>query len=253
VMFDFDHSRDRDTRWVFCCSRGVWVWGFKNGRLQGSPCKQGNRVGAPLAVPLAKRGEPKGGGISEPRNTHRAGKVHKLLRVQNPPTPCPLLIRVQRFGKESLRQGRFFPAHARGQARSFALTPCVPLSRRRERGNALQRASRTRRLRRQYLSRRRERGNALQGAPPCAPTPLSHAVGEGSGVRAKKRAHPAHDDLRDAPLSALETHPCRGERQATAAASLPCHTPLQLSTHPCRRAIVEPQKRYLHNLHAPLP
>jgi hypothetical protein len=22
VMFDFDHSRDRDTRWAFCCSRG---------------------------------------------------------------------------------------------------------------------------------------------------------------------------------------------------------------------------------------
>jgi hypothetical protein len=41
------------------------------------------------------------------------------------------------------------------------LTPCVP------------------------LSRRRERGNALQGAPLCAPTPLSHAVGEGLGVRAK--------------------------------------------------------------------
>ena len=105
-------------------------------------------------------------------HTHRAGKVHKFLRVQNPPTPCPLLIRVQRFGKESLRQGRFFPAHARGQARSFALTPCVP------------------------LSRRRERGNALQGAPPCAPTPLSHAVGEGLGVRAKKRARPAHSELK---------------------------------------------------------
>jgi hypothetical protein len=23
-------------------------------------------------------------------NTNRVGKVHKLLRVQNPPTPCPL-------------------------------------------------------------------------------------------------------------------------------------------------------------------
>ena len=42
----------------------------------------------------------------------------------------------------------------------------------------------------------RERGNALQGALPCAPTPLSHAVGEGLGVRAKKRARPAHSELK---------------------------------------------------------
>ena len=100
---------------------------------------------------------------------NRAGKVHNLLRVQNPPTPCPLLIRVQRFGKESLRQGRFFPAHARGQARSFALTPCVPLS--------------------------REAGvGEPQGAPPCAPTPLSHTVGEGLGVRANRRTASARDE-----------------------------------------------------------
>jgi hypothetical protein len=39
------------------------------------------------------------------------------------------LIRVQRFSTESLRRGRFFPARACGQARLFALTPCVPLSR----------------------------------------------------------------------------------------------------------------------------
>ena len=35
----------------------------------------------------------------------------------------------------------------------------------------------------------RERENALQGAPPCAPTPLSHPVGVGLGVRAKKHKH----------------------------------------------------------------
>jgi hypothetical protein len=127
------------------------------------PLREGNRAAHPFGSPC---------GQGEPCYTNRAGKVHKLLRVQNPPTPCPLLIRVQRFGKESLRQGRFFPAHARGQARSFALTPCVP------------------------ISRRRERGNALQGAPPCAPTPLSHAVGEGLRVRAKKRARPAHSELK---------------------------------------------------------
>ena len=40
----------------------------------------------------------------------------------------------------------------------------------------------------------RERGNAQQGAPPCAPTPLAHSVGEGLRVRAKKRAHPAHSE-----------------------------------------------------------
>ena len=42
----------------------------------------------------------------------------------------------------------------------------------------------------------RERGNALQGAPPCAPTPLAHAANEGLGVRAKKRARPAHSELK---------------------------------------------------------
>jgi len=39
-----------------------------------------------------------------------------------------------------------------------------------------------------------ERRNAQQGAPPCAPTPLAHSVGEGLGVRAKKRARPAHSE-----------------------------------------------------------
>jgi len=28
----------------------------------------------------------------------------------------------------------------------------------------------------------------------CAPTPLAHSVGEGLGVRAKKRARPAHSE-----------------------------------------------------------
>ena len=26
-VFAMCHSRDRDTRWAFCCSRGMWVWG----------------------------------------------------------------------------------------------------------------------------------------------------------------------------------------------------------------------------------
>ena len=34
----------------------------ENPLLKVPPARRGNRVGAPLAVPLAKRGEPKGGG-----------------------------------------------------------------------------------------------------------------------------------------------------------------------------------------------
>ena len=64
------------------------------------------------------------------------------------------MIRVQASDTKSL-----------GQARFFALTLFVS------------------------LSRRRARGNALQGAPPCAPTPLAYSVGEGLGVRAKQQVH----------------------------------------------------------------
>ena len=35
----------------------------------------------------------------------------------------------------------------------------------------------------------------------CAPTPLSHTVGEGLGVRAKKRAHLAHSELKRCTLT----------------------------------------------------
>jgi hypothetical protein len=74
---------------------------------------------------------------------------------------------------EVFEAGAIFPsASANRQLRCIALTPFVP------------------------LSRLRERGNALQGAPPCAPTPLSHTVGEGLGVRAKKRARLAHSELK---------------------------------------------------------
>jgi hypothetical protein len=100
-------------------------------------------------------------------------------------------------------------ASVNGQARCIALTPFVPLSRRRERGNAPPfaptplshsvgeglgvRATKGAGVNGQArcialtpfvpLSRLRERGNA----PPFAPTPLSHSVGEGLGVRATKR------------------------------------------------------------------
>jgi hypothetical protein len=68
----------------------------------------------------------------------------------------------------------------------------------------------------------RERGNALQGALPCAPTPLSHAVGEGLGVRAKKRARPAHSELKRCTLiSSFRFPPLREGNQARLLGS-PC-------------------------------
>ena len=74
----------------------------------------------------------------------------------------------------------------------FALTPCVPLSRRAGEGE-------------------------LQGAPPCAPTPLSHSVGEGLGVRAKQRALPANSEPKRCALTPcvpLSRRAGEGERAA---------------------------------------
>ena len=53
----------------------------------------------------------------------------------------------------------------------------------------------------------REWGNALKGAPRCAPTPLSPRVGEGLGVRAKKRARPAHSELKRCTLISSSAAP----------------------------------------------
>jgi hypothetical protein len=50
-------------------------------------------------------------------------------------------------------------------------------------------------------------GKQRQGAPPCAPTPLSHPVGEGLGVRAKQHA-PTHTE----PSPPMSPSPARGER-----------------------------------------
>ncbi len=44
------------------CFQGVWGWECKSGSLRVPPASRGNRVSAPLEVPLAKRGEPNGGG-----------------------------------------------------------------------------------------------------------------------------------------------------------------------------------------------
>jgi hypothetical protein len=61
----------------------------------------------------------------------------------------------------------------------FALTPCVPLSREAGEGEP-------------------------QGAPPFTPTPLSHAVGEGLGVRAKSGRALYTANPSDVPLSDLQ-------------------------------------------------
>ena len=53
-----------------------------------------------------------------------------------------------------------------------------------------------------------------QGAPPCAPTPLSHAVGEGLGVRANKRALPAY--------RTQAMYPCQGGSRGERLFALAC-------------------------------
>jgi hypothetical protein len=59
-----------------------------------------------------------------------------------------------------------------------------------------------------------EGGNLWQGAPPCAPTPLSHRVGEGLGVRANKRALPAY--------RTQAMYPCQGGSRGERLFALAC-------------------------------
>jgi hypothetical protein len=42
VMFDFDHSRDRDTRWAFCYSRGCGCGDVKMADFRVPPACRGN-------------------------------------------------------------------------------------------------------------------------------------------------------------------------------------------------------------------
>ena len=110
-------------------------------------------------------------------------------------------VRAQRSSVGLLGQRQFFShASAVGQAREGGKQrqgepPCAPTSRchRRARGNA---RSGEPPFAPTSRCHRRARGNARSGEPPCAPTPLAHSVGEGLGVRAKKRAHPAHSTPR---------------------------------------------------------
>jgi hypothetical protein len=85
-------------------------------------------------------------------SVRRSSRKYTRLRSQarNPPTPSPLPGKGTTVRHEVFEAGAIFPsASVNRQVRCIALTPFVP------------------------LSRLRERGNALQGAPPCAPTPLS--------------------------------------------------------------------------------
>jgi hypothetical protein len=125
------------------------------------PASRGNRVSAPLGFPSLREGNRVGAQVPWKGTTVR----HEVFEA-----------------------GAIFPsASVNRQVRCIALTPFVP------------------------LSRLRERGNALQGAPPCAPTPLSHTVGEGLGVRAKKRARLAHSELKRCTLIRRRFPASRGE------------------------------------------
>ena len=101
-----------------------------NPLLKVPPASRGNRTHAPHAVPLAKRGDLKEGGNCKlcPCNwyyTNCVAKVCECVGFESPLTPTlsPLdkLVRVHRFGTESLRQGRFSP---RKRERAGAL--CCP-------------------------------------------------------------------------------------------------------------------------------
>jgi hypothetical protein len=76
-------------------------------------------------------------------------------------------------------------------------------------------------------------GNLSLGEPPFASTPLSHAVGEGLGVRAKKRAHLAHSELKRCtltPLAPLSRKRAR-RKPVVGRTAVRLHTPLP----PCGR------------------
>jgi hypothetical protein len=128
----------------------------------------------------------------------------RALRTANPsdvPSP-PVLIRVHRFGTESLRQGRFSPADAWAGRRAVLPSPPVsPSPAGRERGIVECGSS----------------ASALQIGQRAAP--LAHAVGEGLGVRAKKRvcsprSEPKCCTLISTPCVPLSRRAGEGERAA---------------------------------------
>ena len=128
--------------------------------------------------------------------TNCVAKVCECVGFESPLTPTlsPLdkLVRVHRFGTESLRQGRFSPADAWAGRRAVLPSPPVsPPPAGRERG-IVECGS--------EASAHAEAGaSALQRVGRAAP--LSHSVGERLGVRAKKRALPAHSKLKRCSLT----------------------------------------------------
>jgi hypothetical protein len=58
VKFVVCHSRDRDTRWAFCCSRGCGCGDVKMADFRVPPASRGEPKRG--SVPPASRGEPKG-------------------------------------------------------------------------------------------------------------------------------------------------------------------------------------------------
>jgi hypothetical protein len=64
-------------------------------------------------------------------------------------------------------------------------------------------------------------GNLSLGEPPFASTPLSHPVGEGLGVRAKKRAHLAHSELKRCTLTSSLRFPLQAGGTAWTRGSVP--------------------------------
>jgi hypothetical protein len=126
---------------------------FKSFRFP--PLREGNRKKRAYSVPPASRGNLKEGVIN--CCFLNSGSAISMIRVQASDT-------------KSL-----------GQARFFALTPFVSLSRRRARGSALQGAP--------PCAPTPLAHEEPLGAPPCAPTPLAYSMGEGLGVKAKQQVH----------------------------------------------------------------
>ena len=121
---------------------------------------------------------------SPPLSPSPAGRARGNAQQGAPPcAPTPL--------SHSAQRGRFFAGvPARGVAEQGIFTA---MRARRSRSQHARRWERGRPARNANCARKkptplssRSVGEELQGAPPCAPTPLSHSVGEGLGVRAKK-------------------------------------------------------------------
>jgi hypothetical protein len=113
------------------------------------------------------------------------------------------LIRAQRFGTEPLGRAIFPSACARAGASCSPHPLCPPLPRSGRGG---------------YGVRKRSFRLSLKtGAPPCAPTPLSHPVGEGLGVRANWELYAGAGESVSHASCAHTATTCSRERAASGA------------------------------------